>query len=99
MIYITQLIYIIDGEENTFHEFEDTALPIIKKHNGRLELRIRPNETSIIHSEKEPPYEIHLVSFDSEEDFERFLLDEERNRFLHLKNSSIKTTLLIKGRA
>jgi hypothetical protein len=46
MIYITQLIYIIDGQEKTFHQFEDVAIPIISKYNGRLLLRVRPDKDS-----------------------------------------------------
>jgi len=41
MIYITQLIYIKDGQESVFHQFEDVAIPLISKYNGRLMLRIR----------------------------------------------------------
>lgn len=29
MIYITQLIYILDGQEETFNEFEKTAMSLI----------------------------------------------------------------------
>ena len=35
MIYITQLIYIKEGQEKMFHEFEDVAIPIIAKYNGK----------------------------------------------------------------
>ena len=42
MIYITQLIYIKEGQENIFHQFEDVAISIISKYNGQLLLRIRP---------------------------------------------------------
>jgi uncharacterized protein (DUF1330 family) len=43
------------------------------------------------------PYEIHLVEFDTEQDFENFKQDEERKRFLHLKDQSIKASILIQG--
>jgi len=43
------------------------------------------------------PYEIHLVEFETDKDFAEFMQDEERKRFLHLKEQSIKTTWLIKG--
>ena len=46
MIHITQLIYIKKGKEEIFHEFEEIAIPTILKYNGRLTLRIRPNEKS-----------------------------------------------------
>jgi uncharacterized protein (DUF1330 family) len=97
MIYLTQLIYIKPGEEESFHQFEDIAIPIIYKYKGQLLLRIRPKEETIIESGIEPPYEIHFVSFPSEEDFESFCLDEERAKFLYLKEQSIRTSLLVKG--
>jgi hypothetical protein len=43
------------------------------------------------------PYEIHLVEFEREEDFQRFMLDDERRKFLHLKEQSIQSVILIKG--
>ena len=42
MIFITQLIYLKEGQETIFHQFEDIAIPIIAKYNGRLLLRVRP---------------------------------------------------------
>jgi len=97
MIYITQLIYIIDGQEDVFHQFEDIAIPIILKYNGRLILRMRPKNDSIIELNIEKPYEVHLVEFDSQQDFDNFKEDEERKKFLHLKQKSIKSSILIQG--
>ena len=97
MIFITQLIYVLDGQEEIFHQFEDIAIPTILKYNGQLLLRVRPDDKNYIENNIEKPYEIHLVEFASEEDFENFKKDEERKKFLHLKEQSIKSTLLIKG--
>ena len=97
MIYITQLIYIVEGQENIFNQFEAIAIPTILKYNGRLTLRIRPNENSIIESNIEKPYEIHLVEFESQQDFDNFKKDEERKKFLHLKEQSIKSVIMIQG--
>ena len=97
MIYITQLIYIKEGQENIFHQFEDIAIPTILKYNGRLLLRIRPNDNSFIEYSIDKPYEIHIVEFDSEEDFENFKQDKDRMQFLHLKDQSVKTSILIQG--
>jgi uncharacterized protein (DUF1330 family) len=97
MIYITQLIYIQQGQEKVFHEFEDVAIPIISKYNGRLLLRIRPQENSFIENKIEQPYEIHLVEFNNEEDFKSFMRDEERKKILHLKEQSVKASILYKG--
>lgn len=97
MIYITQLIYIIEGEEAVFDQFEAIAIPILLKYNGRLTLRIRPGENAIIERNIEKPYEIHLVEFDTQQDFDNFKEDEERKRFLHLKKQSIQSSILIQG--
>jgi hypothetical protein len=97
MIFITQLIYIKEGQENIFHQFEDIAIPAISKYNGRLLLRVRPEHHSFIENNIDKPYEIHMVEFDTEQDFENFKLDEERKKFLHLKDQSVKSILLIKG--
>lgn len=79
MIFITQLIYIKDGQESVFHQFEDVAIPLIAKYNGKLLLRIRPDNHSVIEQTIEKPYEIHLVEFTAEKDLEDFMRDEERN--------------------
>lgn len=97
MIYITQLIYIKEGQEKVFHQFEDVAIPIIAKYNGRLLLRVRPGEDAFIENNVDKPYEIHLVEFDSENDFKNFMVDEQRRKFLHLKDQSIRSSILYKG--
>ena len=98
MIYITQVIYIVPGQEKTFDQFEDIAIPIISKYNGRLLLRVRPDHRSFVECHIEKPYEIHFVEFDSEQDFENFKKDEERKRFLHLKEQSIKESIMFLGK-
>ncbi|MES1219223.1 MAG: DUF1330 domain-containing protein [Bacteroidota bacterium] len=97
MIFITQLIYIIKGQEDVFDQFEAIAIPAISKYNGRLLLRVRPSDEAYIESNMENPYEIHLVEFETENDFTNFMQDEERKRFLHLKEQSIKSVMLFKG--
>ncbi len=97
MIYITQLIYIKEGQEEVFRQFEDVAMPLIAKYNGQLQLRLRPGDASFIEHSIDKPYEIHLVAFESEQDFHNFMRDEERKKFLHLKEQSIKESVLIKG--
>lgn len=97
MIYITQLIYLKPGQEVIFNQFEDVAIPMISKYNGRFLLRVRPDNASFIEYHIEKPFEIHLVEFDSEPDFKNFMKDEERKKFLHLKEQSIKSSILIQG--
>ncbi len=97
MIYIIQLIYIIEGQEEVFDEFEHIAIPTISRYNGRLLLRIRPDDNAFIEHHMDKPYEIHLVEFDSQQDFEHFKDDGERKKFLHLKAQSIKASILFQG--
>ncbi len=70
MILITQLIYIIEGQEKVFDEFESIAIPTILKYNGRLLFRIRPTVDNYIESNINQPYEIHLVEFKTSQDFD-----------------------------
>lgn len=97
MIYFTQLIYILDGQEASFLEFEEVAIPLIAKHSGKLLLRYRPTRENIIEQNMEMPYEIHLVEFKNEQNVADFFKDDERKKHLHLKEQSIKTVWLIKG--
>ena len=97
MIYITQLIYIVQGQEAVFDQFEQVAIPLIGKYNGKLLFRLRPEASAYIGEATEKPYEIHLVEFLNESDFESFKRDEERKKFLHLKEQSIRTSVMIIG--
>ena len=98
MIYLTQLIYLKPGQEAVFDAFEAVAIPLIAQYNGRLLFRIRPAAESVIESTMdEIPYEVHFVEFGSEADFTAFMHDESRKQFLHLKEQSIRTAMLVKG--
>ena len=97
MIYITQLIFVKEGKEDVFHEFESFAIPLMEKYNGRIIYRIRPNADSFVSASQELPYEIHFLSFDSENDLSDFLKDEDRKKLIHLKEASIHSTFLVKG--
>lgn len=83
--------------EDVFNQFESIAIPAILKYNGRMLLRVRPDESSYIENKIEKPYEIHFVEFDSEGDLKDFMQDEERKKFLHLKEQSIESIFLVKG--
>lgn len=95
MIYLTQLIYVKPGQESVFDEFEQIAIPIVNKYNGKMLLRTRIE--NVIDSFIGKPYEIHLVAFESEDDFQNFLKDDERARVMHLKDQSVDKVVLYKG--
>jgi uncharacterized protein (DUF1330 family) len=97
VIYITQLIYISEGQESIFHQFEDKVLPVISKYNGQLLLRLRPSQNEIVENLQDNPYEVHIIRFETEADFESFMRDDERKNSLYLKEQSVKSSMLIKG--
>lgn len=97
MIYLTMMIFVKKGKEKIFHQFEALALPILKDYFGKLIYRIRPTKETYISAEEELPYEIHFISFNSEQDFVNFTKDKRRKEFLHLKKDSIKSIFLVKG--
>ena len=98
MIYYTQLIFIKPGKEDLFHTFEDNVLPLLDDHNGVLVYRIRPAKESFIANAQELPYEIHLVTFESLADFDRYKNDPRRLDFLDLKNNAVEKIILIEGK-
>jgi uncharacterized protein (DUF1330 family) len=97
MVVITQLVYLHPGKERAFDEFEAVAIPLIGKHGGELLLRLRPPPECVVAGSIDPPYEIHLVRFPSDEALARFTSDPERQRLLHLKNDSVRSTLVVRG--
>ena len=97
MIYITQLIFLKKGKEATFHEFENFAIPLMEKYTGKMLYRIRPTDDTFITSEGKQPYEVHFLTFDSDEKLGQFMKDDNRLNFIHLKDESIESVLLVKG--
>ena len=99
MVVITQLVYIHPGKERVFDAFEAVAIPLIGKHGGELLLRLRPTPEDVIAGSIEPPYEIHLIRFPNDEALARFMADPQRQELLHLKDESVRSSLLVRGSA
>jgi hypothetical protein len=98
MLYYTQLIFIKEGQEAVFHEFEEHVLPLLERHNGQLLYRVRPDKANVVETSLDYPYEIHLVSFQQKEDFEAYRDDPGRMQYMPLKDQSIVKAILIEGR-
>jgi uncharacterized protein (DUF1330 family) len=97
MIVLTQLIYLHDGCEQTFQEFEAIVLPLLASHGCELMLRLRPDPASYIAGSCERPYELHLVRFPDDDALSRYANDDARRAFLHLKEASVRSTLVVAG--
>ena len=97
MIYLTQIIYIHPEAESTFNEFESIVIPSMTKYGGTMMLRIKPTPDGIIQHSIEIPYEIHIVSFETETGLSSYMQDPERKKFLYLKDQSVKISYIYKG--
>jgi uncharacterized protein (DUF1330 family) len=97
MIVLTQLVYIHPGKEEAYEKFEATVLPLLPQYGGELLLRLRPSWTSFVAGSREVPYEVHLVTFETKEGLARYSNDEVRQRCLHLKNESVRSSLVFEG--
>jgi uncharacterized protein (DUF1330 family) len=98
MIILTQIIYLKEDKEEIFNQFEDIAIPLIAVYGGNLMLRLRPGKESMIAGSLELPYEIHVVSFPGDAELLAYGQDETRRSFLHLKEESIRTMILVNGK-
>src|SRR3569833_307410 len=98
MLYYTQIIFIRESQQDLFNEFESYVLPFLERHNGTILYRVRPTDDCVIESNIEKPYELHLVSFPTREDFEGYAKDGDRLKYMHLKEASIEKALLIEGK-
>src|SRR5229473_734063 len=63
----------------SFQEYEDAVLPLLREFGGLLERRLRNSDSTI---------EVHIVSFDSDQNFQRFRSDPRRASFAHLMEAS-----------
>ncbi len=97
MLYYIQVIYVKEGQEEQFNTFESHVLPLLKKYNGTLVYRVRPAKEQVIETTMGNPYELHVVTFPTRDDFKAYCSDKERLQYLHLKETSIEKVLLIEG--
>ena len=97
MIFFTQLIYVRENMQEMFNQFENIALPVIKRYHGEVILRMQPSSKNTIESSVELPYEVQVISFSTEKNFTDYMNDSERKDSLHLKEQSVKSSILIKG--
>jgi hypothetical protein len=66
-----------------FQAYEEGVLPLLSEHGGLLERRLRNGDGTV---------EVHIVSFDSEQNFQRFRSDPRRVALSHLFEASAAST-------
>ena len=97
MIYLTQLIYVKEGQEELFNQYENRVIPILSKYNGKLLLRVRPSSEQYVETALGTPYEIHLVEFQDQQSSQNFANDTERQQYLHWKEESVEAIFGVQG--
>jgi len=69
-----------------FQAYEDAVIPLLGEFGGVLETRLRSSDGTV---------EVHIVSFDSEQSFQKLKSDPRRASYAHLLIKSSATTELI----
>lgn len=93
---VVQLVYIKEGKESVYLAYEDIVLPLVEKYQGKALLRLRPDENSVINSDMEKPYEVHMVEFPSAQELENYMNDEVRRKFFYMKEESVRSVITIR---
>ena len=97
---LTLLYYLNAGREADFLKYEEAVLPILEKYDGRLLYRIRPPRESFVHPPgEEQPYEVHVVTFGSKEDFIKYKNDPDRQKHIELGSRAVKKIRMIAATA
>lgn len=95
MYNISIFLFVKEGKEEVFLNYESLVLPLLERHNGKLLYRIRPLKDQYINAPDEYPYEIHLVTFNSKNDFEKYKNDGERMKHAPLFRDSVLRVLMV----
>jgi hypothetical protein len=91
-VYYTYMVQVREGQYETFRDYENKVLPLLPKHQGLLEIRLKVKKTG-----PNQPDEIHVVSFPSTGDMEAYRFDPERTRYAALFEKSVEFATLIEG--
>ena len=86
MLLLVQIVRVPTEGIVTFQRYEASVLPLLPRHGGKFERRMRGDEGRI---------EVHVVSFPSHEALEAYRSDPERVRLLPLLEESGAETELI----
>jgi len=85
-VTFVQIVRIPAGGVAAFQQYESLVLPIMPRYGGRLERRLCSADGQI---------EIHVVTFPSQDDLDRYLAESERAEHLHLRTESGASTELL----
>jgi hypothetical protein len=86
-------LYIHDGHEAEFEQFESAAAEVMKRYGGGIERRIRCAPSA----DGSQPYEVHIVAFPDAAAYERYRSDEELRGLAELRRRAIRETRVWSG--
>ena len=85
-VTLVQVVRIPASGVEAFQRFESHVLPLMPKHGGKLERRLRGDDGRT---------EVHVISFTSREGLQAYMDDPERAQYVPLKEQSGATSELI----
>ncbi|WP_138732526.1 hypothetical protein [Modestobacter excelsi] len=68
-VHLVMVVDVPPGAVAAFQEYEAQVLPLLGRHGGRLERRLRTDDAL---------HEVHIVSFESQAGYDAYVADEER---------------------
>ena len=93
-IYMTVLIYLKEGQESLFHDYERQAAKVMMRHNGRFEQIIKPN---IVNGDLPLPDEIHVLSFATPDGFSSYRQDPASQALAPMRLASVEKAIFLQG--
>lgn len=95
-IYMTVLIYLKEGQEAVFHEYERQAAKVMARHNGRFEQLIKPDT---VNGDLPLPNEIHILSFATSDGFASYRQDPDSAALAPMRIASVEKAIFLQGTA
>ncbi len=83
-------LYVNPGCEEEFERYEAAAARIMRRHGGAVERRIAVSPDS----DRNLPYEVHVVSFPNRESFDAYRADCELQGLAELHARAIRETVV-----
>ena len=83
-------LYINEGREQEFDQFETAAAQVMKRYGGGIDRRIK----IALSAADDQPYEIHVVSFPDERSFQNYRSDPDLQALSDLRTKAIRETKL-----
>ena len=97
-LFVTQLIFLREGQRESFEEYEDAVIPLLEKYRGQLMYRIKCHEDYVQCRLNEMPHEIHIISFPNQAALKNYLEDPKRQELANLREGIVRQDLSILGR-